>query len=205
MVHRSRTPFSLGHAVEFISEERSPSSAKKGRAALVQRTAFSPHPVPARVRRVCRLMALRRKDWPPPGALFAAAAHDLLDPEQVGEIDAAPPPLIPPTPPACSERLAAAAATSRLLAAYLLGDSDPTRPTVPPVPARTVPASTRDDDGVVAPPRPGGATRVEKPKWAPDERSGGGNGGSGNDGSGNGVGGVQHAARSAKKARRADR
>ena len=139
-------------------------------------------------------MALRRKDWPPPSALFAAAAHDLLDPEQAGETDAAPALPMPPTPPACSESLAAAAETSRLLAAYLLGGSDLVQPAVPPTPT---PASARADSGAVASPRPGGATggaRREKPKRAPDERSGGGGGG-----------GARQAASSAKKARRADR
>ena len=141
-------------------------------------------------------MALRRKDWPPPSALFAAAAHDLLDPEQAGETDAAPALPTPPTPPACSESLAAAAETSRLLAAYLLGGSDLVQPAVPPTPA-----SARADSGAVASPRPGGATggaRREKPKRAPDERSGGGGGGGGG-------GGARQAASSAKKARRADR
>ena len=117
-------------------------------------------------------MALRRKDWPPPGALFAAAAHDLLDPEQAGETDAAPALPMPPTPPACSERLAAAAATSRLLAAYLLGGSALVQPAVPPTPARTLAASARADAGAAASPRPsdatGGASRREKPKRAPD-------------------------------------
>jgi len=139
-------------------------------------------------------MALRRKDWPPPSALFAAAAHDLLDPEQAGETDAAPALPTPPTPPACSESLAAAAETSRLLAAYLLGGSDLVQPAVPPTPG-----SARADSGAVASPRPGGATggaRREKPKRAPDERSGGGGGGGG---------GARQAASSAKKARRADR
>jgi len=146
-------------------------------------------------------MALRRKDWPPPGALFAAAAHDLFDPEQAGEIDAPLPPRMPPTPPACSERLAAATATSRLLAAYLLGASDPALPTVPPIAART---SARADAGVPALPRPGGAVagagRSKKPKRTPERSGDGGSGGSGGSGSG-----VQHAARGGKRARRADR
>ena len=157
-------------------------------------------------------MALRRKDWPPPGALFAAAALDLLDPEQAGETDAAPALPMPPTPPACSERLAAAAATSQLLAAYLLRGTDLVQPAVPATPARTLAASARADAGAGASPRPGGASRGEKPKRAPDERSSGGGGGGaggggagGGGGGGSGGGGAQQAARSAKKARRADR
>ena len=77
-------------------------------------------------------MALRPKDWPPPGALFATAAA-LLDPLATEEEHAAGPAALPnPTPPTCSERFGAATVTSHLLAAHMLGHEDASPQTTRP-------------------------------------------------------------------------
>ena len=121
-------------------------------------------------------MALRPKDWPPPGALFALAASE-LDPLATEEEGAsAPATSSQPVPPASTERFDAAAATCRVLAAHLLGREELLGRDEPLSPRSSTPGQAEQPASHAAP-LP--AAHGERHGKRPESRSGGGGSGGG--------------------------